>query len=242
MHWLDALIRPLVQAIPRRTLLRLGVGGALGALVTHPEDAGAKRKGKRRSCPPCRQRKKGKCKGVQPDGTACADGVCQAGVCGPRSPETRLDATCTGPADPDNFFDVEGRRFVQAFTALSSGALVQAEMTITKVDGSTGDFILDLVATDGSGGPTLTALASAVLTNQQVAPGTAPRTFVFGSPAQVVAGVSYALALDRTNLGRIEVSRLATPTCGKRAFIESPDGLTFIELNADLIIRTFVRS
>lgn len=41
------------------------------------------RKRKKKPCPPCRTRKKGKCKGTQADGAACSGGACRDGVCAP---------------------------------------------------------------------------------------------------------------------------------------------------------------
>src|SRR5687768_13634704 len=78
----DALTRTLTIAGSRRHTLGGLLAGALGLLGSRPEDAAAKKK----PCPPCKKRKKGKCKKKLPDGTACAGGTCQRGRCVPTLP------------------------------------------------------------------------------------------------------------------------------------------------------------
>lgn len=57
-----------------RTLAGLALGGTLGAAIAE---------GEAKQCPPCRTKKKGKCKGKKPHGTRCdhGRGVCQSGTC-----------------------------------------------------------------------------------------------------------------------------------------------------------------
>jgi hypothetical protein len=81
----DHLARALGRRLPRRHVALLASGilrglrvGALGLLGSRPGEASAKNK---RPCPPCKTRKKGKCKGLLPDGAACAGGTCQGGSC-----------------------------------------------------------------------------------------------------------------------------------------------------------------
>lgn len=73
----DRLTRRLYANRSRRQSVGLLTAIALPALVS-PQSATAKKK---KSCPPCKMRKKGKCKKTLPDGTACAGGTCQAGSC-----------------------------------------------------------------------------------------------------------------------------------------------------------------
>jgi hypothetical protein len=73
----DTLARSLTAAgSRRRALVALSgvLGLTLGASVI--EEAAAKK-----PCPPCKKRKKGKCKKKLPEGTACSGGTCQNGTC-----------------------------------------------------------------------------------------------------------------------------------------------------------------
>ena len=94
----DALTRVLSR---RRGL---GVLTALGFSVLA---APARTEAKKKACPPCKKRKKGKCKGTLPDGTACDGGTCQTGTCvtappppgppvSPPPPLPPFDAYCNG--------------------------------------------------------------------------------------------------------------------------------------------------
>jgi mannan endo-1,4-beta-mannosidase len=86
----DAIARELGTDSTRRGIFRL-LGGAAaiasGVALTMGEDADAKKKhqgkgkGKKKGCPPCKKRKKGKCKKKKPDGTVCPGGACQSGNC-----------------------------------------------------------------------------------------------------------------------------------------------------------------
>ena len=69
--------RALVNRPSRRGTLAALLGGVLGTPLLDGDMARAKKK----PCPACKKRKKGKCKGTLPDGTACAGGACQAGQC-----------------------------------------------------------------------------------------------------------------------------------------------------------------
>jgi hypothetical protein len=82
----DALTRSLTRGTTRRGLGRLlgglTLGGPLASLLTSPKTA-AKQK-KKKSCPPCKKKKDGKCKTNKPDGTLCENGgSCLRGSCQP---------------------------------------------------------------------------------------------------------------------------------------------------------------
>jgi len=76
----DALARTLTSVRSRRQALVAILGGALGMVLgaTAIEETEAKKK---KPCPACKKRKKGKCKANKPDGTACPGGTCQGGSC-----------------------------------------------------------------------------------------------------------------------------------------------------------------
>lgn len=88
----DRFTRTLTTAGSRRRALGGMLAGTLGLLGAGAENAAAKKK---KPCPPCKKRKKGKCKGTVPDGTACSGGVCQSGTCVVcPSGETRCGNAC----------------------------------------------------------------------------------------------------------------------------------------------------
>jgi hypothetical protein len=88
----DALSRSLTRARSRRTALASLLGGALGLVALREVDA------KKKRCPPCKKRKKGKCKKKKPDGTACPGGTCQGGRC----LLTRCTPSCRGKVCGDD--------------------------------------------------------------------------------------------------------------------------------------------
>jgi hypothetical protein len=98
-HQFDQLLRTLVTS--RRSIAGLVL--VAGSAISGRELAEARKK---KPCPPCKKRKKGKCKAKLPNGTLCAGGTCQDGACSPPScadgvkngNETGVD--CGGPDCP----------------------------------------------------------------------------------------------------------------------------------------------
>ena len=80
----DDLVQRLAHTSTRRRAFALLGSLATGSVLGEPAQAGKKKK----PCPPCKRRTKGKCKKRLPDGTACAGGTCQGGVCVPVTPAT----------------------------------------------------------------------------------------------------------------------------------------------------------
>lgn len=78
LTWIDGL-RSITDRATRRGLVRTLAGLVLGGthLSAGNVDVDAKK------CPPCRRKKKGKCKKKKPDGTRCENGqgFCQGGAC-----------------------------------------------------------------------------------------------------------------------------------------------------------------
>jgi hypothetical protein len=76
----DTLTRTLAATGTRRHALATALSGALSTAlsVSVIDEAAAKKK-----CPPCKKRKRGKCKNTKPNGTACPGGTCQGGRCIP---------------------------------------------------------------------------------------------------------------------------------------------------------------
>jgi hypothetical protein len=102
----DALSRSLAAGHSRRGLTRLlgslALGGASSRLGVAESEAKKKHKPKKKACPPCKTRKKGKCKGLLPDGSACTGGTCQGGVClpTPLPPPSPPPDPCAAPPLP----------------------------------------------------------------------------------------------------------------------------------------------
>lgn len=88
-HRFDALTTRLASGLSRRRSLGLLAGLGASAGVFHDEASGKKKK--KKPCPPCVGRKKGKCKKPLADGTACTGGTCQGGQC----------LRCADPARPN---------------------------------------------------------------------------------------------------------------------------------------------
>src|SRR5215208_721024 len=74
----DSLTRSLLSGGSRRTLLGTAFAGVLGTLRGSTIEA---KKKKKKSCPPCKKRKQGKCKKNKPNGTVCRGGSCRSGRC-----------------------------------------------------------------------------------------------------------------------------------------------------------------
>jgi hypothetical protein len=97
----DRLTRSLMTPGSRRRALSALLGGCLGLLGA--TEIGAKKPNqKRRACPPCKKRKRGKCKGQLPDGTPCAGGTCQGGMCQPPGDPCPGQKRCAGRCIPTN--------------------------------------------------------------------------------------------------------------------------------------------
>jgi hypothetical protein len=129
----DVLARSLGAGTSRRSLCRALTGGGLGALLgsafgTLDGDA-KKKRDKKKPCPPCMKRKRGKCKGTLPDGTACNAGTCRSGRC---VAAATLDpcASCTG--------DQVCRGGVCSVPACGAGGPCRVFLSSTRYDGNLG--------------------------------------------------------------------------------------------------------
>jgi hypothetical protein len=99
-----------------------------------------------------------------------------------------LDAHCPGPPDGAPVGPTANQRVAQTFTALTTGLLVEGRMEINKPVASTGDWIMQVYATDGSGNPINTALATTAILNSDVPDGDSTLSGTFPAPASVQAG------------------------------------------------------
>jgi hypothetical protein len=214
--------RSLMSTASRRGVLTalcsgLLAAGPLAPLAIHTDARGdrQKRKRKRRD-----KRRKGKNR-RQP-------------------PVVRADARCIGNSDVD-FGVVENGREAQTFTALSSGALVRAELTIAKDENALDDWILRISPTDATGSPMNTVLAETFVPDASVPLGAATAvTFDFAKPAAVIAGVTYALVLTRGEFFRW-AGRDGDP-CSGQTFASSNQTAPFDRIDLDHVFSTFVAS
>jgi hypothetical protein len=214
----DALTRTLARARSRRYALGGLLSGALSLLGSRAEHVAAKKK---KACPPCKKRKKGKCKATLTDGTACRGGTCQGGRCVPSAPlpdpvgpVTTADAAC-----PSNHINWSGwPRNAQTFRALRSGQLTSASVALHHNDEGA-DFDLEIWSVDGANAPS-TVLAGTTIANVPATPAPGPRTLsgTFPAPATVVAGLVYALVI-RGRAGQASGIWANTDAC--------PDGIWF---------------
>src|SRR5262245_3306710 len=121
---------------------RVVVAAALASVLSTPSRDAPAAKHKKKPCPPCKQRKKGKCKTIAPDGTACSGGTCQGGSCIPPAdpvPTTTADAAC--PSAHASFSGLP--RNAQTFRALRSGQLTSASVELhDNVEGA--DFDMEI--------------------------------------------------------------------------------------------------
>jgi hypothetical protein len=151
-----------------------------------------------------------------------------------------LDANC--PDDPSaNLPPQNGDyRFGQTFTAQTTGSLAMGQFRIEKA-GSPGDYRMDLNATDGSGAPTNTMLASTTIPDASVPAGVSTITGVFASPAQVTAGQQYALVITRPGSSTLTVAtRMGNPCPGGGEFFSFGQAEAWFQQPDDLVFATFV--
>jgi hypothetical protein len=106
------------------------------------------------------------------------------------------DASCPEPGNTT--FSTGGYRIAQTFTAQHTGSLVSGQMEANKGGSTGGDWVMQLYATNGTGTPVYTVLASTIpIPDSTVPAGVSKLTGVFASPAAVTAGNVYALILMR---------------------------------------------
>ncbi len=215
----------LQVAVPRRSLAHLPTrrgllaGLAGGLFAAHPfallvEEIEAKKHGKRKN----KKRKK--------------------------KAKVRVDATCGGPPESGLGSSDGASRLAQTFTASASGALVQAQVFIFKLEGSAGEYLLRVSPVDGSGVPTNDVLAETSVSNLGVPAGETLTTFTFANPPPVVAGTTYALILTRPGSSNLGWKGHSGDTCSGRGFVSVDQTAPFAEgiAGLDLIFTTFVRS
>lgn len=150
------------------------------------------------------------------------------------------DATCPGPREASYSHPGSGNnRFTQTFTPQISGALTNAELEINKF-GPSGDFIVQILETDGSGVPTNTLLASTTIPDAAVPAGFSTIGVDFANPPTVTAGQTYALVVTRPG-GGLAVGVRQGDDCPGALFISLSQTGSFTQVgDLDLVFTVFV--
>jgi hypothetical protein len=131
-----------------------------------------------------------------------------------------LTYQCSGPRE-DEVVRISGpddqQRIAQSFTAAQSGSLYQIQFEITKRAGTTGDFVVELLAVAGRV-PTNTVLAAVTIPDASVPNGDSTLTATFSGPP-LVAGTEYATALRRLGGDEYEIGLRHGNDCAGAAFV-----------------------
>jgi hypothetical protein len=138
------------------------------------------------------------------------------------------DASCTVTLGVSIIQNDGNKKVAQTFTAIHSGALDTAQMTVANPNPLTpGDWQLELAATNGG-------LPGAVLAATTVADTLGPAaqgviTGTFSSPATVAAGTLYALLVSRPGSNGYEVAEQGGDPCPGQGFYQNVVAGPFVE-------------
>ena len=151
-----------------------------------------------------------------------------------------LDANCPGPPNAPAVFNSANERRAQPFTVQGTGTLVRGQAAVNK-PGSSGDWTLQIMATDASGTPINNVLASATVADAAVPIGDSTITGTFNPPASVSTGQRYALAVTRPTQWLLQ-RRSDDPSCPFREHFSPTQTDPFIPSGtpSDMIFATFV--
>lgn len=223
-------LRTLTAAATRRALLAIVSGGLLLPYLPGMGSAAseARQRGKHHRKRRPKQKRKQRNTGAQ--------------VPPPPSlpvPVARVDAKCVGSGDFD-FGGIENGRLAQTFTAIASGALVRAELTVAKNEDALDEWILRLSPVDDAGVPSNRVLAETTIPDASVPIGRATVTFAFAKPFSVVAGTTYALVLTRGEFFSWTVRNGIL--CPGLSFTSSTQTGPFFVADNQFIFTTFVAS
>ena len=235
----DTLARSLIAIGSRRRALTAALGGSLGLLSLDRRDEAAARK---KACPPCKKRKKGKCKKRLPDGTACAGGSCQAGSCVAATPppSPRLVYECPEPSSVANLNGNGSDRFAQTFIPSESGSLHQIRFAVSK-QGTAGDYVVQLLAVSG-GTPGSSAgdiLSTTTVSDASLPAGLGTVVADFSGPA-LTAGTEFAAAITRPGSTSLDVRQKVAGGCTGTAFTATSSGAFTTKAPVDIIVEVLV--
>jgi len=155
--------------------------------------------------------------------------------------EPVLDANCPGPMD--GVLALSGGSRAETFTAQTTGGLVRAELAIREAAMTSGNYVVQILGTDGSGVPTNTVLASATIPDASVPAGDSTLVGAFDPAAGVVAGQKYALSVSRSGSPYVLPVTNAAPCPGQLFFSGFPSTTWNPDPpNLDMIFAVFVES
>lgn len=152
------------------------------------------------------------------------------------------DASCPGPPT-DSLTQNPETVWAQTFTALNTGELTRAQASVLKDAGTTGDYVLSIHTVDGSGVPTDTVLATTTIDDAPLPEETLTTIEgVFATPADVVAGEQYALAVSRPGGGPWQVGTRAGDLCPGTLYHKANSSSPFAPeaLSVDMVFAVFV--
>ena len=155
-----------------------------------------------------------------------------------------LDANCPGPAPPGSGIVATGNnRYAQSFTVQRTGGLVRGELEINRGTGS-GDWVMQVVATDDYGAPVNTVLASTTIPDATVPTGDSRIAGLFAPPASVSAGHQYALLLTRPGSSQMILLTRSDNPCPGTYYLSTSQSGTWSQGGnpmTDLIFAVFVK-
>jgi hypothetical protein len=152
--------------------------------------------------------------------------------------EPVLDANCPGPPN-DSVSMAANHRRGQTFTAQTTGILVRAEIEVTKPASTTGDWVMEIWATDPMGAPTNALLGSATIADATVPTGDVRLVGTFSPGVGVAAGQSYVLSLRRAAAWNLR-DRNSNPCPGNEFFSAGPTSTWSVPSTFDLVFAVFV--
>ncbi|HEX5499569.1 MAG TPA: hypothetical protein VFX03_10095 [Thermomicrobiales bacterium] len=152
--------------------------------------------------------------------------------------KTKATYECAGSTDVISLFQAD-RRAAARFTASRTGRLRQINFSINNPSGSSGDWVVQLVAVDGATPSTnpIDVLAAVTISDASVPEGQSTITGPFAG-TKLTQGVDYAAVLTRRD--DFDVAVFFDPaTCSGASFTADGAG-AFTPLSPDLVVTVLV--
>jgi hypothetical protein len=164
-------------------------------------------------------------------------GASLALLAAPAAAQETAAANCGPPRTTTGTTGAGDGRFAQPFSPSISGSLTRVQVDVTKA-GTAGNYVVSINAVDGAGVPTNTVLASTTVADS-FPDGARIIDAVFATPAEVVAGQSYAVVVSRPGSNSLTVGLRID--CPRNLFFAGPDPAAFGPAGGfDLVFVAFV--